>query len=573
MKLDLSKFKKTASSKTHTTLKHLDGHELHIKHSSLSPKMRAQLHELPQAMADGGEVEEVKAPEAPQPPAPVTINLNTAPAAPPVAEESMGHKIGGAVRQSIADTAGAFKTVGGGVVGPVLDQAKGLVQGLAGVDPNAAPQQQPSLQPSQQPAAPSPQQVQQMAAAPQQPNPQMQMAANEASALVRGIGEQEAGIKQQAAAQAMQAAGEMKALESAAMQAQRAQDTYNQKVSELDKQRNEITKAVEEHQIDPNRFMNNMNTFGQIRTAIGLFLGGIGAGSRGENPALQMLQTKINQDIDAQKAMLGKKENLLNANMRQYGNLKDAQDMTRAMINDRVSMEVKKAAAQAGSPMAQAQAQMLLGKLHQETAGLMQQVGMRQALMSSGPGSLSQQDPAKFVRFVVPKEQQAAAYKEVQEAQNMSKAKENILSAFNQLTNLNTVGNRTTSPLQTARQVHAIKDPIVAALSKETAGRFTEQDAKMLDALFPSAGDTAETITKKRKQIDHLISEKMHFPVLSSYNLDIEKFQSTTGDQAAKLPPQQQQWVQWAKSVESNPQASPADRAKAQLLLKKVGLK
>jgi len=52
--LDYSKFKKVASDKDSTTLKHRDGHELKIAHKGLSDKHRDELHRLP--MAKGGEV-------------------------------------------------------------------------------------------------------------------------------------------------------------------------------------------------------------------------------------------------------------------------------------------------------------------------------------------------------------------------------------------------------------------------------------------------------------------------------------------------------------------------------------
>lgn len=54
MKFDLSRFKKVASDKHSTTLKHDDGHTIKLAHAPLSPKMRGELHALP--MANGGEV-------------------------------------------------------------------------------------------------------------------------------------------------------------------------------------------------------------------------------------------------------------------------------------------------------------------------------------------------------------------------------------------------------------------------------------------------------------------------------------------------------------------------------------
>ena len=51
--LDLSRFKKLASDKKTTTLRHSKGHELKIAHSSLSPEMRTQIESLKCAQCDG----------------------------------------------------------------------------------------------------------------------------------------------------------------------------------------------------------------------------------------------------------------------------------------------------------------------------------------------------------------------------------------------------------------------------------------------------------------------------------------------------------------------------------------
>ncbi len=61
----------------------------------------------------------------------------------------------------------------------------------------------------------------------------------------------------------------------------------------------------------------------------------------------------------------------------------------------------------------------------------------------------------------------------------------------------------------------------MAQLSKETAGRFTEQDAKFISNLFPAPGDTAETIGDKKQQLQNIITQKMNFPTLSSIGVNV----------------------------------------------------
>jgi len=117
-------------------------------------------------------------------------------------------------------------------------------------------------------------------------------------------------------------------------------------------------------------------------------------------------------------------------------------------------------------PMARARALDAAGKLDVQTAPIMSQIAMRQSLLSPQAGRIP---PEQVVRMVVPEAQQKDAYKELQESQQMNKARDNILESFDRLTKINTVGNRLASPIQSARQVAAIKDPLVAQLSKETA--------------------------------------------------------------------------------------------------------
>lgn len=57
-KLDLNKFKKIGSSKSHTIFEHPEGHVIHISHEAIKPAVKKDLKGLPKHMADGGDVEE-----------------------------------------------------------------------------------------------------------------------------------------------------------------------------------------------------------------------------------------------------------------------------------------------------------------------------------------------------------------------------------------------------------------------------------------------------------------------------------------------------------------------------------
>lgn len=85
--VDLSRFKKIASDGKISTLRHNKGHEIKIAHGALSPQMRQHIDAMPVHMAEGGDPQQVDAPEIPEAPdsSPViaTVDVNAQPPIPP----------------------------------------------------------------------------------------------------------------------------------------------------------------------------------------------------------------------------------------------------------------------------------------------------------------------------------------------------------------------------------------------------------------------------------------------------------------------------------------------------------
>lgn len=533
--LDLSKFHKVGGDEKTTTLRHSDGHIMTIAHKALSPKMRNQLSAL-----ESPKIEKPKKP-------------------------------------SYAD---------GGDVESNIDYDKLLPQeesesrpyGTPDTAPPAAAQQAPSLPPPTPPGVQMPQAgtptpdvsplAAQAAKAEQPSDITQQDLSKENPDIMKGYQRQVQAAQMEGAATADMALQQERQLKANALTQQDLKTQFQNHYKALDDERNNFQQDILNQHIDPNRYMGSKSTISKIGTAIGLIMGGIGGGlSGGPNQAMQFLNSQIDRDIDAQKAELGKRETLLSANMRQFGNLDAATNMTRMMTSDIIKTQLQQAAAKAQSPIAKANAMRVIGQLEQQTAPMAMQLATRQMLMSgggNGPGQLMQQDPAKFIPSVVPEKEQPAAFKEAQEAQSMASAKNNIISSFNQIAKLQTLGSRLADPIQSKNQIAAIKDPLVAGLSKATAGRFTEQDAGMLESLFPKLSDNEKTVALKRQKIDNLISEKMHFPVLSAYGLDPSKFASTAATPESQLNPQQASFVRYAKAHPEDP--------KSALLLKKLGI-
>jgi hypothetical protein len=205
--------------------------------------------------------------------------------------------------------------------------------------------------------------------------------------LLGGIQKQQAGIQAEAAAQGKLGEAQAAQLEQNVNQQKDFRTLFETEKGKLDQERQALLNDYNEGHIDPRRLVKNMSTGQKILNGIGLILGGMGAGLTGqENLAAKMFQRQIDLDVEAQAAEMGKKKSLLEANFRQYGNMKDAIDMTRAMLNDTTSNLLKMEAAKYQGSIAGARAMQQAGQLDREAAGLAQQVAVRRALIQAQGG-------------------------------------------------------------------------------------------------------------------------------------------------------------------------------------------
>lgn len=372
--------------------------------------------------------------------------------------------------------------------------------------------QQPQLE---QPQASSYQPVTQM---PQQSMQDIYGYGATLEALRGGLGKQAAGLQAEAAATGALGKEQARIYEQQAMDQAFRQQLYEKNVASTMEDIKATTDALQKEKIDPGHYLGSMSTAGKLSTIAGLILGGMGAGLSGRgNQALELVNAQIGRDIDAQKANIGKKVTLLEANYKKLGSMREAEVMTRLQMQDQFANQLKLEAAKAQDPIAKARAMQEAGKLEAANASAIGTMEARKALMGSTAGT-----PEMKIRAFVPENQQKEYYKELQDMQNTVRSKDSVLGAFEKLNQINTVGGRMLSPLQTARQVDAIKKPITAMLSKETAGRFTEQDAAMLDSIWPMVGDSQQVIAEKRQRLNNLITDKMNFPMLKPLGITPE---------------------------------------------------
>lgn len=479
MKMNLSQFKKVHEDSKSAILEHPSGHKIHVSKEALSSKLKKDLGGL--HLHSGGEVKHLfnggdplEAPEVNSSSVPNSSSASDFISAPQMSIQPQGEVIppSGPANSSVP-----------------MDQAQAKPQVTANYEiPRSAKR-------------PLPNDVTGMKQFGQGVSEQKAGITGEAKALGQQGSEQ--------AAASSQYIGDMNALSGASQK----------KTDALMNEYEAFKKDISNSHINPNHYMESMSTGSKIQTAIGLLLGGMGGGITHQgNPAADFLEKSIERDIAAQQSNLGKKENLMSANMKMFGNIRDATEMTRLQMNAVMAAKIQQAAEKTQDPLAKAKAQQAIGQINQTVGPTLGGMAMRQqALEGTQSGSI---DPALAVRFIVPEHQQGEAFKELQTMQNMSKQKDNLMSAFEELGNKNTLSNRILSPIQTSKEVNAIREPLLAQLVKDSEGRITPQDTEMIKALFPAVGDSAQVLSTKRNRLGSFVSEKMHFPLLKSFGIE-----------------------------------------------------
>lgn len=134
---------------------------------------------------------------------------------------------------------------------------------------------------------------------------------------------------------------------------QRTQDNLSAIQAKMDS----INQSILNQEIDPMRAWNSRSTGSKILGIFGMLLSGVGAGmAKQENMAIKLLNKQIDDDIKSQEADLGKKRTVLDAYMKEYGNVRDAAQALRLDYMAMAEAQLKKIAAQSAGPIAQAKA-------------------------------------------------------------------------------------------------------------------------------------------------------------------------------------------------------------------------
>ena len=510
--LDLSKFKKVSSDKHSTVMQHPDGHQITIAHSKLKGALKKQLEELP-AMSEGGEVDD-------------STNYTNRPDkgfgkiifkaeggeikdpsfAPSLADQwaNMPDAEKNPVKQPHNYTAADMQEIG--KVGSQIATGVAKDIGAEHMLPEAQAQTMPSndsLMPSSNVGAGTAGSM-----LPTQPGGTDMM--GNLNALAGGMQKQ---------AQVEGDLGKQKAdlAQQQQLSMQRSHDAFVKDSQSIMQDFNHLVDDAKNSRIDPNRFWNSKSDLGKVSSAIGLILGGIGGGmTHQENPALKFLNAQIDRDVDAQRANIANKNNIMHALQQQYGNIKDASNMTKAFYADMYSSKLEEAAAKSADPMAKARAQQAIAQLKLQYGPVVQQTMMRQAMMQgSANGTMP---PEKLVPHLVPQEHQEAVFKEIQRAQNTAHSRKAVLEAFDKAASQYKVPGM--PDRSGVKAFHANMGPTFADI--EGTVRQAAMDTAFAN-MTPQSGDSDATVASKRKTVIDYMDSKEATPRANAYGIKIPK--------------------------------------------------
>lgn len=489
----LKGFKKAGVTDTHTIMRHPNGHEIHIAHKGLDKNAKKQMDGLPIRMAKGGMTYPVPkdrhyaegTPGAPVAPEPPMAPMSLADARDP---------------QSMGQVAPPSEP------GQILQSQPGqnvlsTLQAQGGQDSNVTPTS-PDVN-AQQNA--DPMGLGALSTAQDKYGKMGMNAIGAAGAAQAGMDKQQAGIAQNAAYRMQDLS-------------KRTMDEYRT----IDDDSKAWMQSIADKQIDPDHYIHSKSTTGKIALGIGLFISGAGASMHGTaNPALEMLQKNIDNDMRAQEANLGAKKSLLEANFKRFGNLKDAMEMTQVMMKDATLYRMQAAALKSGSPLAIAQSQLAQAKWGQENAIAKQSIAQRQAVtkmlsqpMNGAQGQQGQQGSHEAVAQrleamkmagAIDDKQYTAALSELHDLQNHDAQSQTLLGDFDQM--VNQKGRASTylgynTPAANNYKVH------VMPYLKDAEGRINEQELQRTDSLIPSKLDAEDRIKQSRAGLIQFLHEK-----------------------------------------------------------------
>jgi len=268
----------------------------------------------------------------------------------------------------------------------------------------------------------------------------------------------------------------------------------------------QVTKAVDDFkaipEVDPDRIFGKGITAKKVTSTIALALGAFGASyNGGHNYAMNMLQTQIANDIDAQKANINKSQagvrnqmGLYDMNRQQFADEHQATAATEAMYYNYAKTETQKIVAGSNSKVAQAQGKMFIAELDAKEAAAKQKFVERaqfnQSVTYGNAANIADQIDRRAEIYaegdkVGIRKLKANAFGDYEKLRTVAKNRGEILEALKELRGLSVVAR--SNPL--SKEYTKIKNfgvLISGVVSQMQKGPMSDQDAaRILEPLLP----------------------------------------------------------------------------------------
>lgn len=505
--MDFSKLKKLHSDDKFTTLVHPHGHTIKVAHDKLAPEHKEALQKLEkfqgedgvQYFAEKGLVEPNKPEE--------DLKLNMQALENPISVGKV--EIPSTKKQPDAiDTAMTDLGMQSPMQQPLSDSTK-----ISDMVPNMP---NPALDEANKPSN---------FEFGQQQQPQMQMP--QMPDINRGLEMQKNAYQTIGQEQAKSFAAQQDIQARHAQTMQNLNDETQRNLAEYQQASEPILQAMKNNEIRPDAYYADKSTMGKVSTAIGLLLGGIGAGATGHNVALEFLNKNIDRNIEAQKANISRQHTILGALQQKFQDSQSANLMTKAIMQEKLVSDIQQQAAKLGTATAQQQAALAIGPLQQQIDQNKMIAARREALL--GGYAQNKVPPSMLVSEMVPEKHQTEAFKEVKEHEVMQQTINNVKQVMDHMAQLQKVGQRVLSPLQSKRQIDSLGMSI-DFLVKEIANRVSDKEIEVIKHAKPQFGDDANTVKSKTRDIMEIIARNHSAPIMQGFGVPLKLKMPSTNE-------------------------------------------
>jgi hypothetical protein len=511
-------FKLHAETPTHYTIKHPSGDVLKIAKKGLSGELHAHIKK----MAGGGQVESDDSDDSSSDSqkAPVIVNVGTGP-------QQQSNPVG---PQPDANP-----------TGPQQQKNDNSPQMASPVP--ITPGQDIKSQPGK--SQPQYQNVPPMAMQQAQPPLDMNNLPNIGNQVQQDIGQFQAGAEQQAQTAGIAGQQQAAVYGQQAQQAQQMNDMVMKNHSQINGELMKLAKETNEKKFNFNQSWQNKSRGDKIMASLGMILAGAGSGLTGQpNEAFKLLNQEMERDVREQIANSSNKKTAFGMYQQALGNSDQAAKMSMLALQTITAAKANQITSNNAGPAAEAQKNLLLGqmlpKMQQDAYQLSLQRAQYQALTGGGQnqGQNGQQvtgnqgpggvDPKTMIRFShvlgASDKDKDEMYKDYDSLSKMKSLGQDALGAFDKVSQMKLGG--TFSP----QERDTLVEPVLAQMVKDSEGRITPQDTKMIESLFPNklslnpmhpslptmSGDTTNI---KREQLLKFLKQKMTSSKLSAFGI------------------------------------------------------